>query len=469
MQSNNAQFKLLPWVSWRQFFTPEEKRLFISNEQQREYLLLHNESAELFEAIAMGFPQDYLKNLAVVLQVSDELPDFLESLIAEGLIQRECEPLIERSPLTKGKKAITTIKLEKEMIEWAGVNGFLFGCHLDLTYRCNQKCVHCFNPNALERRQVEKSSTQQVTNELSTIEIYSLMDSLAALGVFHLTLSGGEATLRKDFWELFEYAKKLGFCVELYSNGLNLSECFVKRLKRYWPHKVSISVYSDDPKQHDSITGVQGSWQKSVNALKQLRNAGIRTAFKCIPTKDTINSYFKIKSFGESIADIVTMDMSLTPGYGGNLHPLSMLPSENQIKMILNQEVENTSKPFVPLDIDSSPCGAGRKSLCVSPEGEIYPCNGFPVSLGNIHTTNICDLWSKADIGDHFLAKWRRTKIKDFHECGKHEYCSYCPEVCAGAAWLATGDYLSKNESSCRQAKAYHHVVTARNKGLIYA
>ena len=127
---------------------------------------------------------------------------------------------------------------------------------------------------------------------------------------------------------------------------------------------------------------------------------------------------------------------------------------------IFFQEIERGDlKKKVTLDIASSPCGAGKKSLCVAPNGNIYPCTGFPYPLGNILVNSLKNIWQEGFSCNGFLAAWKQTKISDFKECGTHDYCDYCPEVCAGAAWLATGDYLTASESSCRQARAYQQAV----------
>ena len=65
---------------------------------------------------------------------------------------------------------------------------------LDLTYRCNERCVHCYLDH-------------EDHGEMTTLEIKTLLDQLAEAGVFFLTLSGGEILMRKDFFEILEYAR----------------------------------------------------------------------------------------------------------------------------------------------------------------------------------------------------------------------------------------------------------------------
>jgi MoaA/NifB/PqqE/SkfB family radical SAM enzyme len=78
---------------------------------------------------------------------------------------------------------------------------------LDLTYRCNERCVHCY----LDHHD---------HGEMTTAEIKHLLDEMAEAGVFILTLSGGEIFLRKDFFDLLEHARRLMFCVKLKTNAV---------------------------------------------------------------------------------------------------------------------------------------------------------------------------------------------------------------------------------------------------------
>src|SRR2546423_3611646 len=82
---------------------------------------------------------------------------------------------------------------------------------LDLTYRCNERCVHCY----LDHHD---------HGEMTTSEIKSLLDEMADAGVFILTLSGGEIFLRKDFFEIVEHARRLMVCVKLKTNPILIRE-----------------------------------------------------------------------------------------------------------------------------------------------------------------------------------------------------------------------------------------------------
>ena len=88
-------------------------------------------------------------------------------------------------------------------------DGIPLSVHFDLTYRCNERCVHCYLDH-------------DDHGEMTTGEVKSVLDQLAAAGTLFLILSGGELLLRKDFFELLAYARGLGFDVKLKTNGILL-------------------------------------------------------------------------------------------------------------------------------------------------------------------------------------------------------------------------------------------------------
>src|ERR1700746_3085583 len=103
---------------------------------------------------------------------------------------------------------------------------------LDLTYRCNERCVHCYLDH-------------DDHGEMTTAEIKHLLDEMAEAGVFILSLSGGEIFLRKDFFEILEYARmERQFCVKLKTNAIMIREREAARLWDIGVESVQIGISS---------------------------------------------------------------------------------------------------------------------------------------------------------------------------------------------------------------------------------
>ncbi len=149
-----------------------------------------------------------------------------------------------------------------EMTQKALQLGVPISAQLDLTYRCNEKCVHCYLDH-------------EDHGEMTTAEIKDVLDQMAAAGVFFLTLSGGEILMRKDFFEILTYAAKKTFCIKLKTNAMLIREREAKKIRALGVESVQISIYSHRPEIHDAITKVPGSLARSIKAIRFLREQGL--------------------------------------------------------------------------------------------------------------------------------------------------------------------------------------------------
>ena len=107
--------------------------------------------------------------------------------------------------------------LMQEMSAKALKLGVPLSVQLDITYRCNERCIHCYLDH-------------EDHGEMTTSEIKDLLDQLAEAGVFFLTISGGEILMRKDFFEILEYARAKMFCVKLKTNAVLIREKEARRI-----------------------------------------------------------------------------------------------------------------------------------------------------------------------------------------------------------------------------------------------
>src|SRR3954468_12545965 len=125
--------------------------------------------------------------------------------------------------------------------------GIPLGVQLDVTYRCNERCIHCYLDH-------------EDHGEMTTAEIKDLLNQLSDAGVFFLTMSGGEIFLRKDLFEIIEYARKLLFSVKLKTNAVMIRKAKAARIAALGVESVQISLYSHKAEIHDAITKLPGSF-----------------------------------------------------------------------------------------------------------------------------------------------------------------------------------------------------------------
>jgi len=108
--------------------------------------------------------------------------------------------------------------LIQEMSDKAQRLGIPLGVQFDLTYRANERCVHCYLDH-------------DGRDEMTTAEIKDLLEQMAEAGVFFLTFSGGEIMMRRDFFEIVEHARRLSFCVKLKTNAVMVRQSEADRIQ----------------------------------------------------------------------------------------------------------------------------------------------------------------------------------------------------------------------------------------------
>lgn len=139
---------------------------------------------------------------------------------------------------------------------------------LELTPRCNFNCVHCY----LQDHHAE--------DFLSKDDVIQMLDLLYDEGILFLTLTGGEVLTRKDFAEIYAYAKRKGFLMEVFTNGYALTEEVIALFQQLPPLLVDISLYGSCEGTYQKITGVSGAFAKVTENCRRLKQAGVRTNLK---------------------------------------------------------------------------------------------------------------------------------------------------------------------------------------------
>ena len=147
--------------------------------------------------------------------------------------------------------------------------------HFELTRRCNLHCRHCYL-TAAERH------GERCAEELTTAAVKAALNEWAAAGVLFLTLSGGEPLLRKDFADIYRYARELGLVVTVFTNGTRLTDAIADLFRELPPRKVEISLYGATAATHDAITGIPGSHAAAWAGIRRLLANGTRVFLKTV-------------------------------------------------------------------------------------------------------------------------------------------------------------------------------------------
>ena len=203
------------------------------------------------------------------------------------------------------------MSLLHEMNDKALMHGVPLSVHMDVTYRCNERCGHCYLDH-------------EDHGEMTTGEIKGILDQLAAAGTFFLTFSGGEVFLRRDFLELVAYARKLLFNVKIKTNAVMIREREASELRRLGVEQVQISIYSHRAEVHDGITRLPGSLAKSIRAIRFLKAQGLKVTIANVLMRDNFADYKGTQQLAQELGVHYTIDPTVTPKMDGDRSVLGL-------------------------------------------------------------------------------------------------------------------------------------------------
>jgi radical SAM protein with 4Fe4S-binding SPASM domain len=328
--------------------------------------------------------------------------------------------------------------------------GIPLSVQLDLTYRCNERCVHCYLDH-------------DDHGEMTTAEIKHLLDELASAGVFILTLSGGEIMLRKDFFEILEHARRLTFCVRLKTNAILIREREAQRIRTLGVDSIQVSVYSHRPEIHDAITKVPGSLKRSIAAIRFLKAQGLKVIIASVLMGQNSGDYPGVRALAVELGVGFTLDPTVTPKMDGDRSILSLNAGHAALKDLFHDpDLVRDAEQFCALPtnadadvLDDVPCSAGHTACYVSPYGDVYPCVQFPLPTGNVRRSRFLDIWQNSDA----LNEVRSIRLRDLPTCSHCNHVSACTR-CPGLAYME-GNMRGPSTQDCEKSYARTGVPSA--------
>lgn len=332
----------------------------------------------------------------------------------------------------------------------------LFSVSLELTYRCSEKCIHCYIDDTPGYHQKQQQ-------ELSLEDYRLILDQLRNMGCMQVLLTGGEVCMRKDFLDIAEYAVEKGFVVDIYTNGISMTDDQFDRLTSLPLNSVSFSLYGGTAEVHDRITRVPGSFEKTVYRMMMTKCAGMETYIKTVVMKDNAEDYENLMKLGKRLKIRVASSLMITPTHMGRSADPFRLNDIDGYTQILNTEFHY--QPFEEGQFagerteDSPVCGCGQYILSINPYGDVYPCVAMPVKLGNVKKDRLSDIWENSPK----LREIRNIRFYNLSDqCATCDYKNSC-SVCMGNAYLENHGTIAPTRESCMIARAYS--ACSRNQG----
>ncbi len=139
---------------------------------------------------------------------------------------------------------------------------------IEVTRRCPLECLHCYN-------NLPMGDVEARRRELNKDEHFRLLDELVEMGCFWLLYTGGEIFARKDFLEIYTYAKQKGFLITLFTNGTLISVEIADYLVEWPPFAIEITLYGRTKETYEALTQIPGSYEKCLRGIELAAGVGV--------------------------------------------------------------------------------------------------------------------------------------------------------------------------------------------------
>jgi MoaA/NifB/PqqE/SkfB family radical SAM enzyme len=309
---------------------------------------------------------------------------------------------------------------------------------LELTYRCNWRCVFCYNPRHHDWRGLRGE------------EWLLVLDDLRELGTLYVTLTGGEALAHPDFLRIARGVRERSFALRILTNGSLITEALADEIQALRPMGVEVSLHGSGPETHDRTTGTPGSFEAMLRGLDRLRARGVGLVLKTPLTRLNENEMEGMKAIAEGRGVPGRVDSALSPRDDGDLSPLAYRASPEGVERMFRALRAAGQLPHEERTASGINCGLGRTTLAVDPEGFVFPCLQWrKAPLGNVRRTPLRELWTGSSERLEAASVARAANDRMVETGGALASFPFCPAL----ALQRTGDPLRPDDDHREHAE----------------
>ncbi len=287
-----------------------------------------------------------------------------------------------------------------------------------LTYRCNNRCPHCY------------VGREKPFPEMNTGDWKQVLQKLWDIGIPHITFTGGEPTLRDDLEELISFAEEIGLVTGLITNGRLLERERVSRLVAAGLDHVQITIESFNEDTHNHMVGAS-AWRQTVNGIENCLKTPLYVLTNTTLTKENGAEIEKTISFLKSLGlERFAVNSLIYAGHGRGVGTGIAEEDVGTYVHTIKQKAEAADMDFIwytpthycvfdpcVAGVGPKQCSAAKYNIAVEPNGDVIPCQSYFESMGNI----LADPWER--IWESDLARYLRNR--EYIE----EKCKVCPDL----------------------------------------
>lgn len=321
---------------------------------------------------------------------------------------------------------------------------------LELTERCNLRCVHCYVNRPAGDDEVRRK-------EMALDRWQGILDQMAEAGTLWLLVTGGEPLLRPDFADFYLSAKRRGFHVMLFTNGTLLTPGLADLLAEYPPWQVEVTLYGATAETYERVTGVPGSYARCRQGIDLLLERELNLNLKTMAMTLNAHELDAMRRMADEWGTPFRWDPGVHSRLDGDRRPLACRLSPEEITVLEGKDPRRMQRweevcGLPRLRPDGQRlfvCGAGTGTFHLDPYGGLYPC--------------LTARWLRYDLLQGSVEKalgeflpavraLRRTTGSECRQCDLRILCQNCPAWAYGE----TGDPEAAEPFRCRLAHLRH-------------
>jgi len=312
---------------------------------------------------------------------------------------------------------------------------------IEITNRCPLNCAHCYN-------NLPMGDFVARARELTTEEHFRLLDELAEMGTLWLLFTGGEIFARRDFLEIYTYAKKKGFLITLFTNATLVTEQIADYLAQWPPFSIEITLYGATAETYEALTRVPGSYARCIRGIGLLLDRKLPVSLKAVAVSINKHEIPQMSAIAAELGVSFKFDSMMNPRIDCSSSPLEVRLAPHEIVQLDLEDPARVaewkrffssfeSPEVIELPEGEMPpryeCGGGMNSFAIDPYGDLSICVLSHVDRYNVRDGSMQDGWAE------FMPKLRERKVRRVTKCTSCALRTICG-MCAAQGELENLD-----------------------------
>lgn len=328
----------------------------------------------------------------------------------------------------------------EEVKDWFINNKKLYFASIELTQNCNFSCKHCY-------------CSEKYSKNMPLENYINIIDKLHSAGCLFLHFTGGEIFTNKYFKDIYVYAKKKGFIIDLLTNGSLLNNELIELFKKLPPNNIAITIYGVNESDYLNFTGNGDNFNKTIKALELLKQNNIHFVLRTVATKTLRNSLLsgEFEKLAKRFDTTFKYDTIVFPKTSGDTTPLNESMTVDEI--IELETKTDLRKDAWEKEIKSSKefkwsCYGGVSSIAIDFRGDAFVCGLYRKNPISVIKNDM-----KVVLEHLKLIHEEHVKIVENNECNhcdKRTICKWCPAY----SFIYNNDDNEKINFFCDLAKA---------------